>query len=52
MISKGKTERRFVLADERGEIRLIIFLELVLVGNVTAVAIHFPTLRKGAQRDP
>src|SRR5437764_11809546 len=52
MITEGKTERSLVLADERGEIGLIIFLELVLMRNVTAVAIHFPTFREHAQRNP
>src|SRR6266446_2503977 len=52
MIAEGKTERRLVLADERGEIRLIIFLELVFVRNVTTVAVHFPTFREIAQRNP
>src|SRR5438046_9013695 len=51
MIAEGKTERCLVLADERGEIRLIIFLELVLMRNVTTVAIHLPTFREGAQRN-
>ena len=52
MIAEGKTELRLVLADERREIGLIIFLEFILVRNVAAVAIHFPTFRKGAQRNP
>src|SRR5256885_3076025 len=52
MIAEGKTERRLVLADERGEVGLIIFLELFLVRDVTTVATHFPPFRKGAQRDP
>jgi len=52
MIAEGKTERCLVLADERGEIRLIIFLELVLMRNVWAVAVHFPPFREGAQRNP
>jgi len=52
MIAEGKTERCLVLADERGEIGLIIFLELVFVRNVTTVAVHFPTFREGMQRNP
>src|SRR5213082_983946 len=52
MIAESKTERCLVLADERGEIRLIIFLELVLMRNVWAVAVHFPPFREGAQRNP
>src|SRR5436189_6260131 len=52
MITKGKTERCLVLADKGSEIRLIIFLELVFVRNVTTVAVHFPTFREGAQRNP
>ena len=52
MIAKGKTERSLVLADEGGKIGLIIFLELVLVRNVTAVAIYLPTFREHAQRNP
>src|SRR6266513_6248357 len=52
MITKGKTERCLVLADKGSEIRLIIFLELVFVRNVTTVTIHFPTFREGAQRNP
>src|SRR5437016_6104843 len=51
MIAEGKTEWCLVLADERGEIGLIIFLELVFVRNVTTVAIHFPALGEGAQRN-
>src|SRR5438045_9786564 len=52
MITKGKTERCLVLADKGSEIRLIIFLELVFVRNVTTVAVHFPTFREGMQRNP
>src|SRR5213078_4207963 len=52
MIAKGKPERRLILTDQRREIGLIIFLELVLMRNVTAVAVHFPTFREGAQRNP
>src|SRR5436305_5565986 len=52
MIAESKTERCLVLADERGEIRLIIFLELVLMRNVWAVAVHFPPFRESAQRNP
>ena len=52
MIAKGKTERSLVLADEGGKIGLIVFLELVLMRNVTSVAIHFPTFREHAQRNP
>src|SRR5205085_11478996 len=52
MIAKGKTERSLVLADEGGKIGLIVFLELVLMRNVTAVAVHFPTFREHAQRNP
>src|SRR5438477_7080961 len=52
MIAECETKRRLVLADERRQIRLIIFLEFVPMRNVTAVAIHFPTFGKGAQRNP
>src|SRR5438477_11280200 len=52
MIAKGKPERRLILTDQRREIGLIIFLELVLMRNVGAVAIHFPTFREHAQRNP
>src|SRR2546430_4848302 len=52
MIAEGKTKRGLVLADEGGKIGLIIFLELVLMRNVTAVAVHFPTFREHAQRNP
>jgi len=52
MIAKGKTERSLVLADKGGKIGLIILLELVLMRNVTAIAIHFPTFREHAQRNP
>src|SRR5438094_9294454 len=52
MMAEGKTERRPVRANGRCEIGLIIFLEFILVRNVAAVAIHFPTFWKGAQRNP
>src|SRR5437868_15027844 len=52
MIAEGKPERSLVLADKGGKIGLIIFLELVFVRNVTAVAVHFPTFREHAQRNP
>src|SRR5205814_9439856 len=52
MIAEGKPERSLVLADKGGKIGLIIFLELVLVRDVTAVAVHFPTFREHAQRNP
>ena len=39
------------MAVDRGEIGLIIFLELFLVRNVTAVAIHLPTFGEAAERN-
>jgi len=54
MIAEGKTERRRrrVLRVDRSQIGLMIFFEFFVMRNVTAVTIHFPTFREGAQRNP
>ena len=54
VIAKGKTERgrRRALRVDRSQIGLMIFFEFLVMRNVTAIAIHFPTFREGAQRNP
>jgi hypothetical protein len=53
VIAEGEPERgrRRVLRLDGREIGLVILLEFLVMGNVTAVAIHFPTFGKHPQRD-
>src|SRR2546423_1085270 len=54
MIAESKTERRRrrILRVDGGEICLMISFEFFVMRNVTAVTIHFPAFREGAQRNP
>src|SRR5207248_7790462 len=54
VITKGKTKGggwRILIVDS-GEIGLMIFLKFLVMGNVTAVAVHFPALGKHPQGNP
>src|SRR4029077_19819553 len=54
MIAEGKPEcrRRRILREDRSQVGLMIFFEFLVMRNVTAIAIHFPTFRKITQRNP